>query len=102
MLNKVMFVGKLFDNINTLKRLENGIKYKEVYIGIPKDVNKKVTEYNSYLIPCLIFEDTINSIKTSKIQFKKGNILGVYGKLAITSDKKMIVVVDKIEILSEQ
>ncbi|MDO5002775.1 MAG: single-stranded DNA-binding protein [bacterium] len=99
MLNKVMLVAKMLDDIKEIKKTDDGIKYAQMKIGIPKSSTAKITEDNSFVVHCVLFEDVIKNMDK---KCKKGAIIGIEGKLGSTSDSELVLVLDKVILLAQR
>lgn len=95
MLNQVIFVGRLQET-PMLNATKNGKNYTKLIVGVTRTFKNIDGEYDVDNIPVKVF----NAIATNVIDYcKKGDIIGVKGRLQMNEDK-IEIIADKITFLS--
>lgn len=106
MLNQTILVGRLVRDVEVEEK-ENGKKFANITIAIPRSFKNAEGEYEIDFIDCRVFD----SIATNTSEYcKKGDIIGVKGRLqSSTYEKedgskvyKMEVIAEKITFLSSK
>ena len=96
MLNQVVLVGRLTKEI---EEIEEGDK-KKAYITLAVGRNYKNADgiYENDFIPCMLWNGICDNVKD---YCKKGDILGVKGRIEVKDDK-VIIVAEKVTFLSSK
>ena len=105
MLNQVVLVGRLTSNLEA-KELEDGKKVTNMTLAIPRSFKNADGEYETDFIECTLW----NNIAENTAEYcKKGDIIGVKGRLQTDSYEKdgnkmksLNVVAEKITFLSSK
>lgn len=95
MLNQVMLVGRLTREVET-KELEGGKKVVYITLACPRPYKNADGEYDTDFIDVTLWEGIAQN--TSEY-CKKGDIIGVRGRLQST-DNKLEIMVEKLTFLS--
>ena len=77
MLNQTILVGRLVKDVKVQEK-ENGKKYANITIAIPRNFKNENGEYDKDFIKCTLFDNT--AINTSEY-CHVGDIIGVKGRL---------------------
>ena len=90
MLNQIVMVGRLTQDLE-IKELENGEKFCEVTLAIPRSWKNADGEYDTDFVPCKLFgpiaENTADYCKKADIVGVKGRIQSNDGKIEIIAEK---------------
>lgn len=98
MLNQVVLVGRLTKNVE-LEESEGGKKFTVMQIAIPRSFKNADGEYDADFIDCLLW----NVIAENTVEYcKKGDIVGVKGRLERLNNEKLRVVAEKVTFLSSR
>lgn len=99
MLNRLLIVGTLAKDPE-LKETESGKKVVNTTIAIQRDYKNKEGKYDVDFIDCVLWNGVAENACT---YLKKGDLVGVNGKLGTTKDKNgnkvMNVVVEKMSFI---
>lgn len=106
MLNQLVLVGRLTSDLET-KELEDGKKVTNMTLAIPRSYKNANGEYETDFVTCTLWN---NIAETTAEYCKKGDILGVKGRLQTnnyekddgTKVYKMDVVAEKVTFLSSR
>ena len=97
MLNQVLLVGRLTSDPKINEVTENrAYETGEVTIAVPRNYKNIDGIYETDFIKCILLG---NSARSTMEYCKKGDLLGIRGKLQVEDDKLMIIA-DRISFLS--
>lgn len=96
MLNQVVFVGRLV-NDPEIKEIEDK-KVCNVTIAVQRSYKNANGEYDTDFIPVLLWHGIADNVKE---YCKKGDLVGIKGRLQMQEDK-LIAVADKVTFLSSK
>ena len=105
MLNQIVMVGRLVRDVE-LKEGENGSKFANLSLAIPRSFKNAEGEYDTDFVNCTAFDN----IATNTAEYcRKGDIVGVKGriqsKIIEKEDKKesvMEIIAEKVTFLSSK
>lgn len=106
MLNQIVIIGRLVRNPE-IKEAENGIKYTNITLAVPRTYKNTEGEYESDFIDCKLW----NGIAENASEYcHKGDLLGVKGRVETRvyepneEEKKYIteIIAEKITFLSSK
>lgn len=95
MLNQVILVGRLTKELE-IKGEEN--KYADITIAVPRSFKNADGEYETDFIDCILYG---NVAENTSEYCKKGDILGIKGRIQKTDDK-MQIIAEKVTFLSSK
>ena len=97
MLNQIVLVGRLTEN-PTIKELENDRKVTTITLAVQRSYKNTDGVYETDFIPCILW----NGIATNTTEYcKKGDVVGVKGRLQVREDK-IEIVAEKVTFLSSK
>lgn len=96
MLNQIALVGRLTE-IFILE--EEGEKKGIITLGVPRNFKNKEGIYETDFIKCYLSKYFHNNILE---YLKKGDVIGVRGRLQTIEDNKLVVIVEKLSFLSSR
>ena len=97
MLNQAVMVGRLVNDIE-IKEMEDGKKITSITLAIPRSYKNADGEYDTDFVTCNLW----NNLAEQTVNYcKKGDLVGVKGRLQ-TEDDKLIVIAEKITFLSSK
>lgn len=98
MLNQVVIVGRMV-NEPLVEENENGKKVTVITLSVPRSYKNDEGVYDTDFIDCTLW----SSIAESTAEYcKKGDIVGVKGRLARLSGNELQVVAEKVTFLSSR
>ena len=98
MLNQTVLVGRLVQDPE-IKELENGKKVTNITLAIKRSYKNSDGIYDTDFIDCVLW----NGIAENTSEYcKKGNIIGVKGRLQRLSGSELQVVAEKVTFLSSE
>lgn len=98
MLNQIVLVGRLVQDPE-IKELENGNKVTNITLAIPRSYKNSNGIYDTDFIPCIVW----NEMAENAAEYcKKGNIIGVKGRLQKLEGNELQVVAEKVTFLSSK
>lgn len=97
MLNHIVLVGRLV-NDPTIEELENGRKRSEITLAVQRAFKNEVGLYDTDFIPVALYEGIADNTAN---YCKKGDVIGIKGRLQIEEDKLMVVA-DRVTFLSSK
>ena len=98
MLNQIVLVGRLVQDLE-IKELENGKKVSEITLAVKRSYKNSDGIYETDVIPCIIW----NEMAENAAEFcKKGDIVGIKGKLQRLSGSELQVIAEKVTFLSSK
>lgn len=84
MLNQAVLVGRLTKDLE-IKTLDNGKKIVNITVAVPRNFKNADGEYETDFINCILW----NSVAENTAEYcKKGDIIGVKGRLQSSSYEK--------------
>ena len=99
MLNQIILVGRLTKDI-TLEEGENGSKFANISIAIPRSFKNANGEYETDFVDC----KATDNIATNTAEYcKKGDIIGIKGRIQSRQEEDkytMEIIAEKITFLS--
>ena len=98
MLNQVVLVGRLVSDPE-ITETENGRKKSVITLAVPRSYKNMNGEYDTDFIDCIAF-DTID--ETTKTCCKKGDVVGVRGRLQRKDNEPLSLVAEKVTFLSSR
>ena len=106
MLNQIVLVGRLTKEVE-VKELEEGKKVAHMSLAIPRSFKNADGEYETDFVTCTLWEGVA---ETTSEYCKKGDIVGVKGRLQTSSYEKedgnkefrMDVIAEKVTFLSSR
>lgn len=97
MLNQTILVGRLVER-PIIEETENGGKIAIVKLAVTRSFKNSEGEYETDFIPCILW----NSIAKTTCEYcRKGDLIGIKGKIQCTTDKVQVVA-EKITFLSSK
>ena len=97
MLNQVILVGRLTE-VPKIEELENGKKLANIILAVPRTYKNENGEYDTDFIKCVVWNGIIEN---SVDYFKKGDIVGIRGRLE-AKENNLCVIAEKITFLSSK
>lgn len=91
MLNQVVLVGRLSHDLE-IKEIEENEKELDMILSIPRSFKNSEGIYETDFINCKVYGNMANNVLD---YCKKGDLLGVRGRLQVV-DNNMLVVVDRV------
>lgn len=98
MLNQTVLVGRLV-NDPELRETENGKKVTNITLAVPRTYKNTDGEYDTDFIDCTIWN---NVAQSASDYCKKGDLLGVKGRLQTSSYEKDGQTIYKQEVIAEK
>jgi len=96
MLNSLTIVGRLVSDPQ-INETENGDKVSTIILAIPRSYKNIDGAYDTDFIPVSLW----NGIASNTCEYcRKGDLIGVKGRVAKLGDEEMIVVAEKITFLA--
>jgi single-strand DNA-binding protein len=98
MLNQIVLVGRLVSDPE-IKETENGNKVSTITLAVPRSYKNVNGEYDTDFIPVKLFK----AVAGATTEYcKKGDIVGVKGRVARLSGKDLEIVAEKVTFLSSR
>lgn len=98
MLNQIVLVGRLVQDPE-IKELENGNKVTNITLAVKRSYKNSEGIYDTDFIPCIVW----NKMAENTEEFcKKGDIMGVKGRLQRLEGNTLQVVAEKVTFLSSK
>ena len=98
MLNQIVLVGRLVQDPE-IKELENGNKVTNITLAIPRSYKNSDGIYETDFIDCVLW----NGIAENTSEYcKKGDIIGVKGRLQRLSGDELQVIAERVTFLSSK
>lgn len=98
MLNQIVVVGRLVSDPE-INETENGKKVSEITLAVPRNYKNSYGIYDTDVIPCIV----LNRLAENTEEFcKKGDIVGVKGRLQRLEGNTLQVVAEKVTFLSSK
>ena len=98
LMNQIILVGRLVNNPE-LHETENGKSFCNLTIAVPRPYKNDKGEYDTDFIKCKLWQGVAQ--RTSQY-CKKGDLVGVKGRLQVNNKNDLEVNVDKITFLSNR
>lgn len=96
MLNCLTIVGRLVSDPE-IKETENGNKVTNITLAVPRNWKNMNGEYETDFIPVTLWKQIA---ETTTEYCKKGDLIGVKGRLARLSGENLTIVAEKISFLA--
>ena len=96
MLNQMIMIGRLTNDVEIEKVGENEIA--KITVAVPRSFKNADGEYDTDFITCNIFQPIAGNIKE---YCKKGDILGIKGRIQ-SNEEKMEIIAEKVTFLSSK
>lgn len=97
MLNQTVLVGRITEN-PTIKELESGKKVSTITLKVPRTWKNAEGIYEDDCIPCILWSPVAENV----VEYcKKGDLVGIKGRLQVT-ENKMEIVAEKVTYLSSK
>ena len=97
MINQVVIVGRLVNNPTTFREDEFTKEYTKITVAVPRSYKNMDGEYETDFVDVSLY----NTIATNTIEHcKKGDVIGVKGRLQQKNNRTIEVVAEKITFLS--
>ena len=98
MLNQIVLVGRLVSDPE-INETENGKKVSEITLAVSRSYKNSEGIYDTDVIPCIVW----NEMAENAAEFcRKGDIIGVKGKLQRLEGNELQVVAEKVTFLSSK
>ena len=98
MLNQIVLVGRLVQDPE-IKELENGNKVTNITLAVKRSYKNFNGEYETDFIDCVLW----NGIAENTSEYcKKGDIIGVKGRLQRLSGDELQVIAERVTFLSSK
>ena len=98
MLNQIVVVGRLVSDLE-INETENGRKVTNITLAVPRSYKNSDGIYDTDFIPCTIW----NEMAENAAEFcKKGDIIGIKGRLQRLEGNELQVVAEKVTFLSSK
>ena len=98
MLNQIVIVGRLVQDPE-IKELENGKKVTNITLAVPRSYKNSEGIYETDFIPCIVW----NRLAENTEEFcKKGDIVGVKGRLQTDTYEKDGKNITKLNVVAEK
>jgi len=98
MLNQIVLVGRLTREI-TVHKSDNGVKVATIPLAIPRSFKNSEGFYDTDFIDCVAFD---NIAENTKEYIKKGDIIGIKGRVQSRVVEKEDKKVNEIDIICEK
>lgn len=103
MLNQIVIVGRIveMETIETENTNKQMSTHKVIItLAVPRSYKNINGEYDTDFIPCTLWNGIAEN--TTQYYCKKGDLVGIKGRLQSNEDKSMIVVAEKVTFLSNR
>lgn len=98
MLNQIVLVGRLVQGLE-IKELENGNKVSEITLAVKRSYKNSDGIYETDFIDCIVW----NEMAENAAEFcKKGDIIGVKGRLQRLEGNELQVIAERVTFLSSE
>ncbi len=98
MLNNVMLVGRLANDIEK-KTLDNGKKVLKISLAVNRSYKNPDGIYETDFIDCILWDELANNLSE---YCKKGDVIGIRGRLQVSSYEKDDVKRKVVEVVAEK
>ena len=96
MLNQVVLVGRLAQDIE-ITTTDDEKKIANITIAVPRNTKNEDGEYETDFINARLWSGIATNVEE---YCKKGDLIGIKGRLESTDDKQLIMVAEKVTFLS--
>lgn len=96
MLNHVVLVGRLVEEPE-VKELKNGKKVSNITLAVPRYYKNESGVYEADFIPCTLWQGIAEKTKE---YCKKGDVLGIKGRLQKNENEELKIIAEKVTFLS--
>ena len=96
MLNQLVLVGRLVSDPQ-INETENNKKVCNLTLAVPRSYKNENGEYDTDFIPCVLLG---NIASTTTEYCKKGDLIGIKGRVARLGNEELEIMVDKVTFLS--
>jgi len=97
-LNNVMLVGRLANDIEK-KTLDNGKKVLKISLAVNRSYKNPDGIYETDFIDCILWDELANNLSE---YCKKGDVIGIRGRLQVSSYEKDDVKRKVVEVVAEK
>ena len=98
MLNQIAIVGRLVSDPE-INETENGKKVSEITLAVPRSYKNSEGIYDTDIIPCIVWYGMAENVA----EFcRKGDIIGVKGRLQRLEGNELQVIAEKVTFLSSK
>ena len=98
MLNQSVIVGRLVEDPE-VKELENGKKVANITLAVPRSYKNEDGEYDTDFLNCTLW----SGIAENTAEYcKKGDLVGIKGRLQKLEDEEMVLIAEKVTFLSNK
>lgn len=98
MLNQITLVGRLVQDLE-IKELENGRKVTNITLAVKRSYKNSDGIYETDFIPCIVW----NEMAENAAEYcKKGDSIGVRGRLQRLEGNELQVIAEKVTLLSSK
>lgn len=98
MLNQIVLVGRLVSDPE-IKETENGNKVSVITLAVPRSYKNMNGEYDTDFIPVRLFHQVAD---TTTEYCRKGDLVGIKGRVARLSGKDLEIIGEKVTFLSNR
>ena len=98
MLNQTVLVGRLVSDPE-LRETENGNKVTSITLAVPRNYKNQDGEYDTDFIPCVLWKGVAEN---ATAYCRKGDLLGVKGRIQTSSYEKDEIRKYKTEVVAEK
>ena len=96
MLNQVVLVGRLSQDVE-ITTTEDEKKVANIILAVPRSIKNAEGEYETDFINARLWSGIATNVEE---YCKKGDLIGIKGRLESTDDKQLIMVAEKVTFLS--
>ena len=98
MLNQVVLVGRIVSDLE-INETENERKVADITLAIPRSYKNVNGEYDTDFVTCKLW----NAIAQNTAEYcKKGDLVGIKGRLQSNEDNSIVVIAEKVTFLSSK
>ena len=95
MLNNITLVGRIAKEIK-IQELESGKKVLNVTLAVPRSFKNMNGEYETDLIPCILFNGIAENVES---YCKQGDLIGIKGRVQVR-ENTIEIIAEKVTFLS--
>lgn len=95
MLNSITLVGRIAKEIK-IQELESGKKVLNVTLAVPRSFKNMNGEYETDLIPCILFNGIAENVES---YCKQGDLIGIKGRVQVR-ENTIEIIAEKVTFLS--
>ena len=96
MTNSLILVGRMAKEIEAKEK--EGKEYAEIVLSIPRNVKNEEGIYETDFIPVTVWGGIASNVKE---YCRKGDIIGIRGRLEVVEDK-IVIIAEKVTFLSSK